>query len=682
VPGDKTWLEVRVVDDATGKPAPRANVRVMDHGARRGTPPLQAVADDEGVARFNLWRPSAGYHVVAVSSDFRSRALVERQVRPKDPKAHVELRVQPDPAFQGPAVQVGVRVVDADGQSLAGVPVALFESTVSPLETWRRLDTATGKPSSLVVTDAYGVARFPGPLEGSITVQARPLDRAWATAEVRPQPGPWSTPSMRLVCADEVGVDVRLVHPPGDRTSITAMAPLWFHPIDWSTTPHEAISERFTSVVDDCATLPLPKHTSSRGADWPDNCARLGRPPAGVVMQAGPDLTLFAGWPAESNAEPVSVRVPSITTFRLRVVRAGSGVTVDGARVHVRSETLDSTWDVGAASRALTDLRGFATVQCVPGRITDIVVEDPRGFEHRVPLPTGKRPRTGREGTVADPEPFYVEVPEVTPRVTGRVVMRPHEGPPSGSMDDVAPILVACLDPSTGVLQRQIVGPDGRYEFAVRSGAYCQIVARAAGWTSEIVSARHYDELELQPSSLLVGRVLDVERRGLADVQVVLGSNRWSPYGPERLWGAAGVGLDAAFSGGDGRFSLEVHAGEDFAALTTEHPRYGRGSTTYVISKCVQDVSREDKGPRDAPLVLPPIASTGVGIHFVDVAGLPIPGVRMKVVSQPWWEGGAWRPSPSNARGFVYLGASRERERAELLEPDLVGPHQGSLLSV
>ncbi|MCB9902418.1 MAG: hypothetical protein H6826_13830 [Planctomycetes bacterium] len=668
------WLEVRVVDDATGKPAARANVRVMDHGAGRGTPPVQTLTDDEGIARVRGRRPSGAFHLVAVSSDFRARALERKVLADVAPTAHVELRLQPDPAFESPGVQVAVRVVDAEGCGLPAVPVALFAGYASPLETWRRLDTSAARPTQIVDTDAYGVARFAGPLEGPVTVQARPADRAWATAHLRWPLRPDSNHAFRLVCAEEVPVEVRLIQPSLGEAPITAVSPLWFHPLDWSTAQPEAISERFTPVHGDRASVALPVHPSSPldeplddglAAGLPANLPRLGRQPAGLVMQAGADLTLFAGWPTDPGEGPVLVQVPGTTTFRLRVIRAGTGVTVDGARVHVRSETLHVAWDVGAASSAVTDLQGFVTVRCVPGLITDIVVEDPRGFEHRVPLATGKRPRAGGDGESAPEEPFYVEVPEVPPTVAGRVVM----GPLGGSLEDAAPILVACLDPSTGALQRQLVESDGRYAFAVRSGSYCQIMARAAGWASDVESALHVDELELRPTNLVLGQVVDSTGTSVAHARVRAQGSYWRE--PElRLTGATGLGLQIGRSDAAGRFAIEMPGEDDLIHLEAGPATLLGRRESHIVSWSVDDMmlprGRQDGGP----LALTP--RTDPGLRIVDVNGLPLPAIRSRVSYGPWWERSSWRPRPTDALGHVSIQEEAEGAVVALLEPDLV----------
>lgn len=658
------WLEVRVVDDATGKPAARANVRVIDHGAGRGTPPVQAVTDDEGIARLSGRRPTGTFHVVAVRADFRARIASRKLLGGDGPRVEMELRLQHDSAFDGPAVQLGVRVVDADGYALAGVPVALFDAYASPLETWRRLDTSTAQPTKLLETDVYGVVRFPGPLEGAVTVQARPADRAWATAEVRPQPGPDTTPSVRLVCADEVPVTVHLTHPPGPRTTITAVAPVWFQPLEWSTTHPQAVSERFDAVLEDVATLRLPRHTPSRREDWPDNYARLERAPAGLVLQAGPDLTLFAGWPVDPDATPHVVEVPETCAFRLRVIRAGTGVTVDGARVHVRSEALRAAGDVGAASRGLTDLRGFATVRCVPGRVTDIVVEDPRGFEHRVLIPTGKRPRTGGDGESVRNEPFYVEVPEAAPVVAGRVVM----GPFGGSLADVAPILVACLDPLTGAVQRQLAGAEGRYEFNVRSGSYCQLVARAAGWTSQILSARHYDQLELRPVDLVLGRVVDADAIGVAGA-VVRREYRATEEFHAALWGARGIGLDRTVSGTDGAFELELENDAQRVSVSAIHPSHRRGKLRIGSRTGVEDLTRPAGWRPAEPIVLGSPAEDDV--RLVDTTGAPLPTVLLRIVSGFGREERPHPTSRSDANGRVSIFGALDHARASVVDPDL-----------
>jgi len=71
------------------------------------------------------------------------------------------------------------------------------------------------------------------------------------------------------------------------------------------------------------------------------------------------------------------------------------------------------------------------------------------------------------------------------------------------------------------------------------------------------------------------------------------------------------------------------------------------------------------------PLLLP--TPSEPGFCMLDVAGRPLPEIRLRAWTGPWWERTGWRLPATDVLGHVSIRADGESPRVVLLEPDLAG---------
>jgi len=481
------------------------------------------------------------------------------------------------PAAGAGGPDVAGRVVDLDGEPLAGATVELRARETVHAELSRRLAGEVPRPVAATTAGEDGRFRLAAPTAGMWVLSFAAPGFAAAELELTP-----------LLADEELG-DLAL--PPAEEVRVAVRDPAG----------RPVAGARVVGVE-----AGGPWRDPERGL-WPVPVAARTGPDGGVAVSRarGATLHLAAGLPGDGFGRPVegagrtiALSLPATRPLAVRI-EGSAGARVAGAVAAV--EVGDLEVPLGAS-----DAAGLLTVSRPLGRRTVVRVHAPDGGTAQAALPEPEPPlREEPAGppTVTEPPPFPIRLEPAT-AVAGRTLAgTPDRTPVSGAW------VWHAFDPA------RTVRSDDTGRFDLRAPTRGGVVrAAAAGygtaWQRIPSEPGATVALLLPPGARLAGRVVDEDRRPVADVEVAAFD---VPYGrrPPR------ARTDRA-----GRFDLLVSAGRSYT-LRAERAGWAPAEVTGVAPAPGAEASELEVVLRRG--------RTGVG-RVVDEADEPVAGAVVRLV--------------------------------------------------